>query len=139
MAMSATSSCQSRVGTRSKGVSSGSAAASVGTASSIALIESGRGASFDLFDRRAGRAAPATSDVLDLRVEHLFLLDFEFAADGEVVKGARPPRRHDVEAGQVAATRTAIAHGRISRLLARRARPPRLQTTRDDSVDGRPG
>src|SRR5690606_27254561 len=66
-----------------------------------------RRAGFDL-DHRGTRPAPPADDRLDLLVEHLWLLDRELATDRVVVEGARPPRRRDLEAGEVAARRAPV-------------------------------
>ena len=59
-------------------------------------------------DDVVGRAAPATANLLDPRVEDLLVLDLEVAPHGEVVEAQRPTRAHDVEARQVPAGCAAI-------------------------------
>ena len=53
--------------------------------------------------------APAARDLLDRLVEDLDLLDGELAAHREVVERPGPARGHDVEPGEVAARRAAVA------------------------------
>src|SRR5690606_37886779 len=73
-----------------------------------------RRAGFDL-DHRGTRPAPPADDRLDLLVEHLWLLDRELATDRVVVEGARPPRRRDLEAGEVAARRAPVPGAQVRR------------------------
>src|SRR5438105_2384495 len=59
------------------------------------------------------RSAPPAGHLFDVLGQHLLVLDGQVAADRVVVKGARPSRDGDVEAGEVAARCAAVAgrHG----------------------------
>src|SRR3954452_22340200 len=57
------------------------------------------------------RAAPPALHAVDALLEDFLVLHGEIPADAEVVERTRAPRRHDVEAREVAAPVAAVPHG----------------------------